>query len=228
MAKRCNSWIVPVSVGGTSQKRIEGPDTLSMGASFDFSAPSEWDVYYENNPDVLEWHSSVPLERISSYITTEQSDVLLVGCGNSRLPETILSMHTGQGTRLVLLDTSQTCLDQLRQIHGYSVEYMCGNAVELDQLFPDREFDMVLDKGLSDALFCSEGWNGPIEKLYKGAAKILRPGVGQYLLVSYKLPSSMQDFLRDVGEAVGLDWEFDLIPDSNHRVGLSLAKKRSS
>lgn len=198
----------------------------SVGASFDFSAPSEWDAFYKERPEILEWHASVPLDRIASYVPERDAHVLLVGCGNSQLPGTILASR--QNARLVLLDTSQTCLDQLKETYGSSVEYVCGNAAELERLFPNRQFDMVLDKGLSDALFCSEGWNGPIEQLYRGATKILRPGIGRYLLISYKLPSSTQDFLREVGNQVGMDWDFDLKQDSNHRVGVSLATRRST
>lgn len=208
-------------IGPISNSR--GSCCMSMGVSFDFSSPSEWDTFYQEQPEVLEWHSNVPLEQIATYVS-QDADVLLVGCGNSRLPGTILS--NCKNAKLVLLDTSKTCLDQLETSYGSSVEYVCGNAVDLDSIFHNRQFDIVIDKGLSDALLCSEGWDGPVERLYRGAAKILRPANGRYLLVSYKLPSSTQGFLRDVGDSVGLEWDFDLKGISEHRVGVSLATRR--
>jgi hypothetical protein len=234
-APPCWSWttyptISFVSIRTVKHSNLNSALSAADAASFlDFSAPSEWEIFYQERPEVLEWHSSVPLERIASYVPNNKDhvvEILLIGCGNSRLPETILSSCKQNNVRIVLLDTSQTCLDQLEQLYGSAVEYVCGNAVALDRLFPNRQFDMVLDKGLSDALFCSEGWNGPMEDLYKGASKILRPDGGQYLLVSYKLPSSTKEFLEEVGNTVALEWEFDLKEDSNERVGVSLATKK--
>jgi len=230
---------------------------LQSSTAFDFSAPSEWESYYKEHSEILEWHSSIPLDRIASYVSEMRIDqydkdqqeqrssplsVLMVGCGNSRLPATFLS--SCPDCNLVLLDTSQTCLDQLREVYGTSVEYVCGNAVQLDRLFGDtivpdptlhplqpqvvsttgRKFDMIIDKGLSDALFCSEGWNGPIEELYRTASTVLNPH-GRYLLISYRLPSSTQTFLTEVGHLVNLQWEFHIPLDSNDRVGVSMAIK---
>ncbi len=192
--------------------------------AFDFSAPSEWESFYQETIDTVEWHSSVPLERVASYVPNPNADILMVGCGNSKLPETILSCC--QNPKIVLLDSSPTCLDQLMKLYGSDMKYVCGDAIKLERFFPEERFDIIVDKGLSDAIFCSEGWNGPLEKLYQGAANILHPGTGKYLLISYKLSSSTKEFLRQVGDDVGLEWEFDLKEDSNNRVGVSLATKR--
>jgi hypothetical protein len=201
----------------------------TLNSFVDFSAPGEWETFYqESSQGVLEWHSSVPLDRIASYVPRQppqdDADILIIGCGNSQLPRTIRSNFPK--AKIVLLDSSPTCLDQLMQLYGSDMEYVCANAVQLERLFPHRKFDIIIDKGLSDAIFCSEGWNGPLEELYSGAASILRPGIGRYLLVSYRLPTATKEFLDDVGQKGGLTWEFDIEKDSNDRVGVSLATKR--
>jgi hypothetical protein len=198
---------------------------ISTKASFDFSAPTEWDLFYKNN-NYTEWHSSISLERIASYIPeTIAADCLMVGCGNSRLPQTALSARPR--SRLVLMDTSETCLEQLHQIYGSAVGYKCGDALQMSTLFRDDHalFDIIIDKGLIDALLCGDGWDGDLSRLLHEASKVLKPSSGKYLLISYRLPSSTQDFLQEVGEAVGLKWEFDLREDSNDRVGVSIARK---
>ena len=220
------------------QQHIPPPGSFilrSSAPSFDFSAPSEWETFYKEHSEILEWHSSVPLERIASYVPhgTDHSppfEILMVGCGNSRLPATLLARKSN--LKIILLDTSQTCLDQLQGIYGNTVEYVCGNAIQLDRLFgspnmataASKKFDMIIDKGLSDALFCSEGWNDPIEELYRSAANVLKAN-GKYLLVSYRLPSSTKEFLSEVGQQTKLVWEFDISDDSNERVGVSSAMK---
>lgn len=206
---------------------------LGIAASFDFSAPSEWENYYQEHEDVLEWHSSIDFGQIAQFVPTsttaldQQPHILLVGCGNSQLPGYLLE-HCPHA-RLSLLDYSQTCLDQLQQVYGDKVvNYLCGDATKLHQICSTNQFDMILDKGLSDAIFCGEGWDGQIEQLFAGASQVLSNTNGRYLLISYKLPASTQDFLRQVGSQVGLQWEFDLPPVSTPRVGISLAVKQPS
>jgi hypothetical protein len=95
------------------------------------------------------------------------------------------------------------------------VEYVCGDATKLSNYFIQPEvgeqcvFDIIVDKGLSDAILCSEGFDGPLRNLMEESAKVLKRG-GQYLLVSYAIPTSTQDFIRELGRKHDLEWEFDV------------------
>jgi hypothetical protein len=102
--------------------------------------------------------------------------------------------------------------------------YLCADATKLAEFVPTASVDIIVDKGLMDALFCGEGWNGPIDSMVRQASKVLYPG-GMYLLVSYRLMQSTKEFLAEVGDEVGLDWEFDCA-GSNERVGISIARRR--
>jgi hypothetical protein len=211
----------------------------SSKASFDFASPKEWDMFYQEqqrqpNPAVVEWHDSVPLEDIAA-VVPPHGTCLMVGCGNSRLPKLMLERPLPP-RELVLLDTSQACLDQLQKLYGTSsssslhngtvtaIDYVCGDATQLSSYFcgdnrqgdkndksPTRlchQFDIIVDKGLTDAILCSEGWDWPLERMFHEAAKVLTPYRGKYLLISYQLPVSTQEFLVQVGKQVGLQWEF--------------------
>ena len=244
---------------------------LTAGA-FDFSSASGWENYYASSGKtsekedavVEEWHSSVPLETVAEYACHSlvkddsssgrggggggagQNNILMVGCGTSRLPEAVQKLQqersavaTTTNSKITLLDSSPTCMDRMRQRHGETMRYVCGDALRLSRHLildnnDDKEdesqyhYDAIVDKGLMDALLCGEGWNGPVRTLLQEAATVLQPGRGRYVLVSYRLPDSTKAFLEEVGEAVGLTWEFDLA-GSNDRVGISIAKKiRSS
>ena len=191
--------------------------------SFDFSSHLEWDKFYEDNPCWFEWHDSVPLERIASHIP-HNSDCLMVGCGNSMLPAVTLFSRTS--TRINLLDTSPKCIEQLKEFYGSALEYTLGDATRLTTLFPpDKRFDIIVDKGLTDAILCGEGFDTFLERLYQEASQVLRCKSGLYLLISYRLSKSNKDFLTEIGDSVEMDWEFDL-PDSNDRVSVSMARKR--
>eukprot|EP00980_Cylindrotheca_fusiformis_P004640 scaffold991_cov128-Cylindrotheca_fusiformis.AAC.12 len=198
-------------------------------ASFDFSSTSEWDTYYqEEGEEAIEWHSSISLETVASLIPPG-SRCLVPGCGNSKLPQVILSQVPD--CRVALLDSSQTCIDQLREEYGSSIsDYFCGDATKLSQYYPaqdgEEKFDIIIDKGLSDAILCGEGWNDPLKRLFEEAATVLKEDTGLYVLISYKLPKSTQEFIREVGKDVGFEWQFEL-PDSNNRVSVSIAQRRS-
>mmetsp|Transcript_21239 Transcript_21239/g.50209 ORF Transcript_21239/g.50209 Transcript_21239/m.50209 type:complete len:310 (+) Transcript_21239:17-946(+) len=240
------------------------PATTAL-CSFDFASKAEWDRFYQKTTNIdgetivpaaaaaaaatTEWHSSVPLDDIAMTVPPN-GRCLVIGCGNSVLPERILQRNDGPRS-LVLLDSSSACLDQLR--HRYrdvtgvagndsntEIEYVCGDAIQLSRYFnavghvDDSEerpngnlvgdqsqdsqnkqgeesssFDIIIDKGLTDAILCGEGWDGPLEQLLYESAKVLSMGTGKYLLISYKLPSSTKDFLVTVGKTFGLEWEFD-------------------
>lgn len=211
--------------------------------SFDFSSPAGWESYYRQQEilaedDVQEdhpydeWHSTLPLEDIASLIQTD-GDCLCVGCGTSRLPSAMLqrrkrkrqSPSSPQINRIVLFDSSPSCLRLLEKRYGSHVEYVCGDATKLSTYFSPpttselseehdcSSFDIIVDKGLTDAILCSEGFDGPLGQLMVESAKVLKHG-GRYLLISYAMPTSTKDFIRELGRAVGLEWKFDVDMES--------------
>lgn len=239
------------------------PALLQSAKSFDFASPVEWENYYRHQEKILnedeydEWHSSIPLKTIASMIPND-ADCLCVGCGTSRLPSAIFHQRRNRKrepgitkeSRIVLLDSSPSCISRLEDIYGLSAEYVCGDATRLSFYFcrpetsKDYSFDIIVDKGLTDAILCSEGFDRPLGQLMLESAKVLKSG-GRYLLISYKLPRCTRDFIREVGRDVDLDWEFDVdiasaIPkgssatgsQTNHkgsqRVSVSWATKVSS
>lgn len=206
-----------------------GRASTARGGFVDYSASSEWEQFYQEQPETTEWHASIHLEDIAALLKADPPDnlagldILVVGCGNSELPSVLLQECTH--SKIVLLDTSATCLELLEATYGDLLEYVQGDATRIDVLFPDQKFDFIVDKGLADAIFCGEGWEGPIQRLFQAAGKVLRPRTGKYLLVSYKLPSSTKDFLATIGREAGLKWDFDLPEKSNEKVGVSLARR---
>ena len=178
---------------------------------------------------ITEWHNSIPVTSIAALVQPSDTTCLLPGCGLSALPQAILNHNhktTQQLQRLVLLDSSPICIKQLQTLYGHSstVEYLCGDATKLSQLIRTTEeekedddterstqFDLIIDKGFMDAILCGEGWDGILTTWFHEVALVLREsGVARYILISYPLPKSTQAFLREIGNEMGLDWDFDI------------------
>jgi hypothetical protein len=226
---------------------LSSSSSRQSAKSFDFSSPAGWESYYrrkellsdldvQEGPEHDEWHSSLPLETVASLIPND-ADCLCVGCGTSRLPSAILHRRRRERqkqqveNRIVLFDSSPSCLRLLEKTYKSDVEYVCGDATKLSTYFCPTvtsevseeqmncsTFDIIVDKGLTDAILCSEGFDGPLCQLMIESSKVLKQG-GRYLLISYSMPASSQDFIRELGRTVGLEWEFDV--DIGSTVGAS-------
>lgn len=210
----------------TSSVVLHHSDGDSVSAGFDYSSKAEWDNFYETGQGGFEWHSALSLETIASYIP-EHSKCLMVGSGDSGLPAVTLT--TRENVQVTLLDNSKVCMDQMEELYGDAVKCQCGDATKLTNYFDQGEgaaFDIIVDKGLTDALLCSEGWDFYVEQLLQGSSKILKSGSGKYLLITYRLPKSHQEFLQEIGDRsdVGLKWDFNL-DHSTEKISISMANK---
>lgn len=245
---------------------VEPPLSPSTSSSVeaDFSSVYFWEKFYqrmvqdqeevptneyneglieEPGPDnddrafVFEWHDSIPLETIAALIPAG-AKCLMVGCGNSLLPQIVLDRQ--ENIPITLLDTSQTCLEQLQLHYGKypEVSYVCGSALDMAENFVSATvtektssatffcdvqptyFDFILDKGLVDALMCGEGWEGPVEALLRESTRIVNPEHGgTYLLVSYKIAPAIQEAFQELSDSAAatvaegggplLEWKWD-------------------
>lgn len=221
------------------EQQLASLDTTSTGSVDNAiqNTPQDDSTAENNNIPafVFEWHDSISLQDLAEVIPVE-SKCLMVGCGNSFLPQVVLDRK--ESIHLTLLDTSRACLDQLEAHYGTKeVSFVCGSATKMASYFvknteePNHYYDCIVDKGLTDAFMCGEGWERPVEALLTESAKLLDPQRGGlYLLVSYKMGPAIQELFQEMCDAVNEDlvweWEFDSPALSNHRVSVSLATVR--
>ena len=195
--------------------------------AFDFSSSSAWEDFYRETDDatVTEWHSSVSFSAIASYCTNAAS-ILLVGCGDSRLPDYFLQ-QTSPPPRLTLLDSSPTCIERLQRRYSQypTITCVCGDVMDAVSLLKhDQQASpcVILDKGLLDALLCNDGWDTAVTQWFGQAAQVLSQG-GKYVLVSYVLPKSTQAFLQALRDDWAWEFGVDRASSSNARVMVSAA-----
>ena len=220
--------------------------------SFDFSSQKGWDSFYEcgtkqkknsnggkedEDNFEYEWHASVSNDMIVEKILRLENQkgkigsTLFIGCGNSHLPRKFYDACHGKA-RITCLDYSQPCLDILKSLHSKdcpNMMFVNANVLELSKVFCEssQKFDIIVDKGLLDALMCTENWSSTVKQLIKEIISVIEVNGGTYILISYKLASSTKEFLMDVSSDK-LDWIFDEERISNDRVSFSIAKMKVS
>jgi hypothetical protein len=218
------------------------PTKLSASnMDFDYSSTWAWEQYYReaNESAVMEWHSSVSLADIASLVRlqlfklqqsqhtpdtlTTNITCLVIGCGNSELP-TVLRAAMPM-LHVILLDSSSTCVDYLRlkfQDDAF-IKCVCEDATQLKSLLAES-VDIILDKGFLDALLCSEGWNGLVERAMTQAMRVLQGG-GKYIWIGYTLPQSTLDYIAEI--APEIEWDNDICGcgESNENVAIRIGVK---
>ena len=96
-------------------------------------------------------------------------NVLVIGCGNSRLPE---RMWAAGFRSITCIDISSTVIShmQARYVDREGMDFLCMDAKRMDR-FPDDQFDLIIEKACMDSMFASNvSYNGVL------VAKGERPG----------------------------------------------------
>ena len=128
------------------------------------------------------------------------TQVLMVGCGNSKMSEEMAITDNFQN--VTNLDISHLVLEKMKQhylkntekyqtCHNFS--YLAMDATRMD--FRDDSFDVVIDKGTYDALACDETDKTMIRNLTKEMLRVTRKD-GAVVIITNGVPQKrMDDFL---------------------------------
>jgi len=157
--------------------------------SFQFQGPRYWDARYQKDSKPFEWlEGHAELYNMIEQATKglRSCKILHVGCGNSTLTE---SMYDDGYHDIVNIDNSGVVIEQMLKRNAHRAE-MAWIEMDITQMnFTDKRFDLVIDKGVLDNLFCMEESSRTIHLYFEEVIRVLRPG-GIFLCVSYGEPST--------------------------------------
>lgn len=144
--------------------------------------------------------------------------VLVLGCGNSSLGAHMYeagwrggNFESDAGTRFVQVDFSPVVIDQMNERyndnyyqslfgpHTNSVprmEFMCCDVTKTPLPFDAGSFDLILCKGLFDALLCSAGSVFNVRSMVKECVRLLNDDGGVLMVCTYGNPDNRQVFLE--------------------------------
>ena len=218
---------------------INEQDSRWKQTPFDFSSKQGWEDFYSNGQLIpeerslssleYEWHSHIPhsaiIEIISSSIDkasrhysedSKMPAILIIGCGNSSLPR-VLHDAFSHPVRITCLDYSKVCIDMIQEMYRNlcpNMDFIVGDATKLREVISSRnnEYDIVIDKGLMDALMCGEGFD--LDNLQTEIDHVLTVNDwGMHVLICFPLIKSLKERLVELGQhsdRSNLSWRFDL------------------
>ena len=117
----------------------------------------------------------------------------MAGCGNSRLSEDLY--EDGYGS-IANMDISRVVIDQMTEKYKEktSLTWQQMNVCSLE--FPDESYDVVIGKGLMDAVLCGEGSTANIYKMCSEISRVLS-STGVFFIVSYGVPDNRLNYLEN-------------------------------
>ena len=172
--------------------------------------------------------------------------ILIIGCGNSSLPR-VLHGAFSYPVRITCLDYSKACIDMMRDMYSTNcpnMEFVVGDAMKLKEVLDEYNnhnnncnsdkrsssyYDVIIDKGLMDALMCGEGFD--VNTLQASVNQVLTPEIwGMQVLICFPLMKGTRESLVDIGKEITtthLYWKFDMPVDGseNGRGSFNVAKR---
>jgi len=157
---------------------------------------------YNRNDKQFEWyHNFESLRDIITQHIKHDSNLLNIGCGNSKLSE---DMFIEGYKRITNLDFSKTVIQFMAmKYHDYPHSFRCicflvilvvlADARELP--FEDEEFDCVIDKGLLDAVLSGDYSASNSKKVLTHVNRVLKKQGGVYIVISHGFPENRLPYL---------------------------------
>ncbi|OMJ80960.1 hypothetical protein SteCoe_18667 [Stentor coeruleus] len=170
---------------------LELPDTFP-----DFSSREYWESRYSSENTSYDW--LLPFSQLRNIILPRlhdntQSEILIVGCGNSRIGE---ELYRDGFHNITNIDYSAAVIRQMLEKYREMEEMDFTEMNVCNIEFPPGCFDMVFDKCTLDCLLCGENSFQKASMMMQNVFRVLKPG-GVYMLVSYGMPDARIGYLKN-------------------------------
>jgi len=152
-----------------------------------------WDERYTRDPEPFDWYQrwSGVSELVKPFITPT-SQILVVGCGNSRLSE---DMFDEGYTNITNVDISMVAIKSMQEKYRDKVGMTYAQMDVRSMDSPDASFNVVVDKGTLDSVLCGESSTGNVQKALNEITRVL-DSKGVYVCISHGQPSYRLSYLQ--------------------------------
>ena len=148
-----------------------------------------WNERFTHSDSNFDWY--VDWDQLSKYfipILNQDSNILMVGCGNSKMSN---QMYLSNYKKIINIDISDVVIQKMK------IQYPEMDWQEMDatkMTFEDNYFDCVIDKGTLDAIMCG---NDPVppENLIKEMHRVTKKG-GSFCIITHGEPESRLNYFE--------------------------------
>ena len=120
-----------------------------------------WDNRYSSRPEPFDWLQTLLFKYIN-----KNDNILHIGCGNSRLPETL----SDEGyEKITNIDFSQKVIEQISERYQKYYPKMKFKVMDILNMkeFEENSFEIVIDKGALDCILCGGKSKDNFEKAFQ-------------------------------------------------------------
>lgn len=153
-----------------------------------------WDDRYTRDPEPFDWYQRWDgLKDIITDVISPESNILVIGAGNSRLSE---ELYDEGYEKITNIDISQVVVDAMQEKYKDRQPNMTYQQMDCRSMdFPNDRFDVVLDKGTLDSVLCGEGSTRNVHTTLSEVARVLGPN-GVFVCISHGEPSYRLTYLH--------------------------------
>ncbi|KAA6390389.1 MAG: putative protein kinase domain protein [Streblomastix strix] len=148
-----------------------------------------WEQRYRDNDERFEWYKSyAALRPILAKHLTPDSKILDLGCGSSRLAE---DLYDDGFKNITAIDKSPVIIQRMKKANvGHpEIQWIEMDAIKLR--LEKNSFDIVIDKGTTDTIFCGENSFRNIRRLLHNISDVLKPD-GLLISISHRAPDKRE------------------------------------
>ncbi|KAL4256993.1 S-adenosyl-L-methionine-dependent methyltransferase superfamily protein [Pleurotus pulmonarius] len=169
----------------------------------EYRSKEYWDQRYSQEAEDFDWFKSYGeiSSTIHEIIPDKSARILMLGCGNSKLPE---EMYDDGYKNIVNIDYSQVIIDKMQRRHVEQRPELTWLEMDIRDLkFADNVFDVAIDKGTMDAMMTSKGdvWDPPAQVIedcdreVTEVVRVLKKGTGRFIYLTFGQPHFRKRYL---------------------------------
>lgn len=154
-----------------------------------YSKKSFWNERFEKSDSNFDWYADwEQLEKYFKVFLTQDSTILMVGCGNSKMSS---QMYKSNFKNITNIDISDVVIGKMQK------QFPEMKWIEMDATkmgFEDNSFDCAIDKGTLDAIMCGNDPSPPAHMI-REMHRVTKKG-GHYCIITHGEPESRLDYFE--------------------------------
>ena len=154
-----------------------------------YSKKSFWNERFKKSDSNFDWYADwEQLEKYFKVFLTQDSTILMVGCGNSKMSS---QMYKSNFKNITNIDISDVVIGKMQKQFP-EMKWIVMDATKMD--FEDNSFDCAIDKGTLDAIMCGNDPSPPAHMI-REMHRVTKKG-GHYCIITHGEPETRLDYFE--------------------------------